>query len=431
MSIDSRSLRVALFASAAALAASGCGGGGSSAAPSPSPPPATANVAALAVDGGGPNLSGAINQAYVTITVCVPRTTSCQTIDHVWVDTGSTGLRLFSSVLTLALPDEQLSSTTVANCVQFVSMTYMWGAMRTADVKIAGESASSVPIQVIGDSAVPSTAPASCSTTNGTADTAITSPTGPTGLGANGLLGIGVFQQDCGPGCASSPVPAYYYTCPGGTCQSVAMAQNQQLQNVVGMFATDNNGTLIQLQALPGGSLNTAAGSLIFGINTQSNNQLGNAVVFSVDPGIGANSRPGDIQTTTTYGDMTEPNSFIDSGSNLWFFNDPSIPACTGNSAFFCPTTSPLALQATMLPYNTPADATSFTYSFNVIDISSNTTGAAFDNVAGPAGPCDPQRGCTFDWGLPFFYGRSVFTAIESSSAIGGHLPPFAAASTP
>jgi len=36
--------------------------------------------------------------------------------------------------------------------------------MRSADVKIGGESAASVPIQIIGDSAVPGTAPTTCST---------------------------------------------------------------------------------------------------------------------------------------------------------------------------------------------------------------------------------------------------------------------------
>ena len=433
MSIDSRSLRLALFASAAALAASGCGGGGSSAASNPSPPPATGNVAAMSVD-GGPGLNGAINQAYVTITVCEPGTNTCQNIDHVWVDTGSTGLRLFSSVLTLTLPDVQLNSNTVGNCIQFVSATYAWGAVRTADVKIAGEAASSVPIQVIADSAVPS-APATCSTgSTGTMDTALNMPTD---MGAKGLLGIGLFQQDCGPGCQSNPmgVPSgFYYTCPaGGACAPTFIPIASQVQNVVGMFSsTDNNGTLIQLQALPGGSLTTAAGNLIFGINTRSNNMLGSAVVFAADPGLTMNSRPGDIQTTTTYGDMTEPASYIDSGSNAWFFNDPNIVNASGcPTGLYCPA-SPLSLQATMLPYNTPVNTTSFTYSFSVVDIS-NAPDAAFDNVGGPAGTCS-TLGCTFDWGLPFFYGRNVFTAIENKSVPGTSptlVGPFFAASTP
>jgi len=38
-----------------------------------------------------------------------------------------------------------------------------------------------------------------------------------------------------------------------------------------------------------------------------------------------------------------------------------------------------------------------------------NADAIAFDDVAGPS----PG---TFDWGLPFFYGRKVFTAIEGQS---------------
>ena len=166
MSVDSRAFRLALLTSAAAVV-SACGGGSSSSS-SPPPPPPTANVAAMIVD-GGPVVNGmpigTINQGYVTITVCVPGTSTCQNIDHVWVDTGSAGLRLITSAFTSQLPASMQGTDTVANCVQFVS-SYSWGAVRTADVKISGESAASVPIQVIGDSTVPATAPTSCS--NGT-----------------------------------------------------------------------------------------------------------------------------------------------------------------------------------------------------------------------------------------------------------------------
>jgi hypothetical protein len=40
------------------------------------------------------------------------------------------------------------------------------------------------------------------------------------------------------------------------------------------------------------------------------------------------------------------------------------------------------------------------------------------------AGPSSDSSG--FDWGLPFFFGRSVFTAIEGRSA-GGSVGPYMA----
>ena len=416
---------------AAAFALSSCGGGGSGGASGTSPncsnpaglitsfgTPTGTNVVPLTVD-GGPTVNGArigtINQAYVTITICVPGTTTCQSIDHVWIDTGSYGLRLFSSTFTSSLPVSMQNGNAVANCGQFVS-TYTWGAVRTADIKIGSESASSIPIQVIGDSAVPATAPGGCVTAMSTALAT------PTDMGANGLLGIGVFLQDCGTGCAMNAVSPFYYTCPAGTCSPVTMATNLQLQNVVGQFTTvdngvlDNNGVLMQIPSIPPQGQSTANGWLIFGINTQSNNQLGSALVFAV-------STLSFINTTTTYGSTTNMSSYVDSGSNGWFFNNPALATCSGaSSGFFCQTAM---LSATMLPFT--GTSPSHTYSFCVENMNDGFLGtgfAAFNDVGGP------MTAGTFDWGLPFFYGRSVFTAFEGA-AIGGNPVPFFAASTP
>lgn len=39
--------------------------------------------------------SGNVNTPYVSVNVCEPGTTKCQTINNVLLDTGSTGLRIF------------------------------------------------------------------------------------------------------------------------------------------------------------------------------------------------------------------------------------------------------------------------------------------------------------------------------------------------
>jgi hypothetical protein len=65
---------------------------------------AASNVAAAVVN-SGPSGVNAVNTLFVSLTLCVPgSTTNCQTIDNIQVDTGSSGLRILSSVLTLALP---------------------------------------------------------------------------------------------------------------------------------------------------------------------------------------------------------------------------------------------------------------------------------------------------------------------------------------
>jgi hypothetical protein len=45
----------------------------------------------------------------------------------------------------------------------------------------------------------------------------------------------------------------------------------------------------------------------------------------------------------------------------------------------------------------------------------------AFNNFAGPVGDVS-----VFAWGLPFFYGRHVYTAIETRSTPGGTGPYYA-----
>ena len=64
--------------------------------------PAPANNVVNAIVDQGPSRFGsgqqaAVNIMYVKVTVCVPgSTTTCQTIDHVQVDTGSQGLRILA-----------------------------------------------------------------------------------------------------------------------------------------------------------------------------------------------------------------------------------------------------------------------------------------------------------------------------------------------
>jgi hypothetical protein len=89
---------------------------------------ALSNSTAIIVDSGPSGVSGVINVPYVSVTVCRPGTTVCQTIDHVLLDTGSYGLRLLASQLnsTLALPAVTTASGDDAGeCGKFIS-GYTW-----------------------------------------------------------------------------------------------------------------------------------------------------------------------------------------------------------------------------------------------------------------------------------------------------------------
>jgi hypothetical protein len=389
---------------AALLALSGCGGGGGGGGgSSPAQPPQ--NVQPITVDGGPDSIP---NLAFTSVTLCAPgSTTNCQTIDHIQVDTGSVGLRIISSVLSpaLSLP-QQLDSRglPLVECVQFVDGN-SWGPVKVADMRIAGETASALPIQVIGDTAFP-TIPSDCSSSGPPENTVPT-------FGANGLLGVGLFLQDCGAGCAQFAIPATYYSCPASGCQPTTVALNKQLQNPVALFSTDNNGVVIQLPAVGAAGVATVSGSLIFGIGTQSNNGIGSAAVLTVDPNTGL--------IGTTFNGQAYPNSYIDIGSSLLFFGSRVFPICTGaGSGLYCPA-STQNLAATLQGVNKTASAVNFSVANSDQLLSTNPIRFAFSNIAAP----NPDT-TSFAWGMPFFYGRSVYTAIETRSTPGGPGPYFA-----
>ena len=111
-------------------------------------PAAADNVVSMIMDEGPPG-TDSIDVPFVSVTLCVPGTTSCQTIDHVIVDTGSSGLRIISSVLTgvqAAAGDARRPATRWWNV--FSSPTAIPGARcGSADVKIGGELAAAIPLQ--------------------------------------------------------------------------------------------------------------------------------------------------------------------------------------------------------------------------------------------------------------------------------------------
>ena len=103
------------------------------------------NLQPLTVDAGPqPQAFTARNEAFTSVTVCVPGTNTCQTIDHILVDTGSSGLRLLSSVLTIPLPPQNDSSGNPLDECPLILRGYAWGPVALADILLAGEKASSL-----------------------------------------------------------------------------------------------------------------------------------------------------------------------------------------------------------------------------------------------------------------------------------------------
>jgi len=390
-------------------------GGGATPTPTPTPTiqtpePVLNNVLGVTVDSGPVGTGTNVNRLYTTVKICQPGTNPCQTIDHVLVDTGSSGLRLLASVLTPNLNLTRLTGTSglpLLNCIQFVDNTFAWGPVAKADVVLGGKTAPSVPIQVIADPAF--NTPASACAVGGTAITTATL------LGANGILGIGLFREDCGSGCSSNPHKGFYYTCTDASCTATkgALASlDQQVKNPVPLFSSDNNGVLIDLPAVGSAGASVLNGSLIFGIGTQANNQPRSAGVLTTDAS---------GHFTTLLAGQSLNTSFFDSGSNGLFFDATTVPNCSADSGagFYCPN-SPLNLSATLVGANAARIAVSFQID-NATALFSDASKGVLPGLAGPMGDST-----TFDWGLPFFYGRRMFFGIEGQASSLGTGPYYA-----
>jgi hypothetical protein len=345
---------------------------------------------------------------YASVTICKPGTSACTTINNVLVDTGSQGLRLLASAVPTGFltPEQDSKGNTYAECGQFASGV-TWGPVVSADIKLAGEVAASQGVQLIGGGSA--AVPADCASLGNAMDST-------TSLYANGILGVGSFPYDCGDTCVSQAVSATYYTCSGSACSNATIPLTLQVQNPVFNFPQDNNGVALSLEAVPAGGSPSATGTLTFGIGTQSNNVLAAKNVITADPTY--------AEFTTSYNGTSFP-SFLDSGSNYFFFVDNSILQCqSGNlvsSGFYCPA-STLSLSATAISSNGQTSATIPFAVGNASSLFASGSYAAFDDVAANAGFLTTP---TFDWGLPFFYGKTVYVGIEDRSATGAGAGPF------
>jgi len=375
----------------AAFALASCDGGGgggnnSGANPATGGAPIVDNSVPVAISG----VFGFANIGYVSVTLCEPGTSNCTTIDNVLVDTGSSGLRILESALaTLNLPARNhVSGQPIFECFRFVDLSHAWGPMKIADVRIGNLTALGTNIQAISSAVIE---PAACGGSPDNLDSTAK-------LGANGILGVGYYVEDCGQFCELTLNNTFYYVCPAGLCSNTTASAAFQVQNPAARFPGDNNGVVIQLPAVPGSGAAGVSGSLIFGIGTRGNNSLGNAARYTLDTS-------GYIRTR--FNGIDYPRSFVDSGSNgLYFPNTLSLPTCTVNADFYCPS-STVNLSATVSGAAGSSATGSVDFSVaNAEQLSGSFS--AFNNLAG-------VYGGGFDWGMPFFLGRRVYTGFETN----------------
>jgi hypothetical protein len=226
-------------------------------------------------------------------------------------------------------------------------------------------------------------------------------------LSANGILGVGLFAHD----------GQTYFDCatPSSACVAAA-SPSQQVQNPVVLFGihssngvANNNGVVVQLPSVPASGAPSAQGFLIFGVGTQSNNQLGTAHVVPV------NSMG---HFTTVYRGVSLPHSIMDSGSNGLYFDDPTPQVLSGtcrraSADFYCPAATRNLNADIAIDFGTASVAFSIA---NADSLFADGNKFVFNNLGGSL------NSSSFDWGLPFFFGRSVYTVIEQHNVPGTSL---------
>ena len=232
-----------------------------------------------------------------------------------------------------------------------------------------------------------------------------------------------------------APADTLYFVCASdNSCSGAAIPVAAQVGNPVAFLAQDNSGVILQLPSVPAADAATAGGNMIFGIGTQANNSLAAAVIAVPDTGATAGA------LTAVYQAASLTNSFFDSGSSGLHFDDPNLPTCSAASpvgdlsAYYCPgaatSLSAVPISVTIVS----STAVSFDDGESVANAQFLFTraGAAglnvFDDLAGPAGPTLPDA---FDFGVPFFFGKSVYTGFERRTGPNGAGPYFAFQSYP
>jgi uncharacterized protein DUF3443 len=390
--------RLAASALLAAALAAGCGGGGGGG--SGPLPDTSRNVIPVSADGTlcGTNPGTYINEPCVRVTVCSPGTQTCQTIDGILLDTGSFGLRIFKQALTVSLPPVTAGSGELGECIQFGDLSSDWGPVRMAGVGLGGEPQVQVPIQVID--ATFSGRPGTC--TNAEPD--------PATAGFNGILGVGAAIEDCGGTCTVSAGAGIYYACSNGSCSGTTVPLGQQVSNPVAALPQDNNGVVVKLPAVSAAGAPSADGQVLLGIGTAVNNDPGPVNMLDLDSS-------GEFQTTVSGATFS---AFADTGSNALFFAPPagvSLPTCASASEWFCPASTTSLSATNRGASGRGAAGVSFQVSnFDQLDKQRN---AVFSTLAGPSLGGSGQ----FDWGLPFFMGRTVYVGIEGRGSPVGMGP--------
>jgi hypothetical protein len=225
--------------------------------------------------------------------------------------------------------------------------------------------------------------------------------------GYNGIVGLNFLAQDCGSLCVANANIGLYYTCSGTTCTSSTAALNLQMTNPVSMLQYDNNGVVLSFGAMNFTGASSATGQMFLGIGTQANNTPSASVkTLTADP----NENDNNFTYFTTSFQGSTLTGFIDSGSGCLAFPFSNATLLPEDQSVFTPK-SPVSLSATQIGYNNIQSTVSFTVAGWNNDMVQPECGESLGNSFASS---------DFDWGFPFFVGRSVYVGLEGATSTLG-----------
>ncbi|UYL08406.1 DUF3443 domain-containing protein [Bdellovibrio sp. SKB1291214] len=369
------------------------------------------NVIPMSV--GACGVDGYANEPCISVTICTPGTSNCQTIDNILVDTGSYGLKIFKSLISVPLTQVDMGNGYgLASCTGYLDGSGHWGQVVKADVKLG--NLSTATNNPSGISIV--TLDSKYSNASGCSSSPDKDPSE---AGFNGIIGVGSFVEDCSVGYAGAngctlTATRKYWKCTAVSCSMTTVAAADQIANPVAKMPTGyDNGLVLKLPSVSSTGAGAAYGYMILGIGTDAYNSPTGVTVFPVE---------NDATFVTRFNNRDYEYAFIDSGTNFNGFprvgGNPAL--CSGSTDFFCPATE-TTITATMKS-GSVTQAVSFKVG-NMITLASATPySMVYSNIAfntadmGETGsPSDAD--VPFDWGLPFFLGRSVYVGIKGTSA--------------
>ena len=340
------------------------------------------------------------NAPCATVTICDANNKNCSTVDNILIDSGSYGFRVFASALqqnTLkALLPVTEGNQQLAECMTYGDLSQVWGPVYTANLQLSSNAtAENVPIQILDSSFA--TLPDSCTNASVT----------PADFYSNGILGIGLYINDAGE---SNPI---YYLCKDNSCnETFKVPVVNQVSNPIAFLPANNNGYTIQFDNIESVGSLTAKGTITFGVNTASDNIVKPSNIY---PALNYTGYP-------TFNSIFESSSYyslLDSGSSVLFLSEDmyttaQIAVCNGDyQGLLCPI-SPTTIKINNINSFGTEVPTSITIS-NAVDLI-NSGNSAFNNLGGVL----PNWGFSLmDYGMPFFYGKSVQIVFDGHSAEG------------